>query len=140
MQYFETKKELTPSVIVNPKYIQMVIYSLQLPDLLKDDVIQVSTQCQVTNDMGYNLMVCKYLRLSSGKDTRNITAPCGTNVLPLIHHLPIHIARQYKLTKDMIAPKLELICYSAGFDGQLNGKVKVDQGYGHLDCVLIRNT
>lgn len=138
MRHFETTQELIPSIIVNPQCIPMVVYSLQLPNLVKDDVLQISTQCQVTNDMGYNLMVCKYLRLSSGKDTINITAPCGTNILPLIHHLPMHVSRNFKITKGMTTPKLELICYSAAFDGQLSGRVVVDKGYGHLDCILSR--
>ena len=139
LTHIETTTELCSSVPVYPGYQFCTVYSIRLPDISPGDILQLSAQCEVTNDSGLNIMEGHYIQLRSTQSpSMRVTAACGTNIDPTRHHSVITASRNYIVPMALSDVYLELVIYSQGFDNQTTGSLTVMAGYGHLDCILIR--
>lgn len=133
---YESIKELVAQLDIY-KQTKVAVYSLQLPSLSIGNILSVTAQFEATNPYSYNVMLGRYLYLCDATHNVNIVMPATTNITPNMHHLTVNIARNYKLTSNFVNPTLSLMAYSAASLASAGAQLKVEQGYGHLDALIL---
>jgi hypothetical protein len=118
-----------------------VLFSHRVLNLKAGDVIQVLGESQITNDLGYNVMVKKGVRLGSFEDDVNgkeITEYNGDNITPAIHHKIYPVNGMYVLPRDYDEAYINWIFYAASTGAQSGHTVKVDNDTGRFNLIVFR--
>lgn len=124
--------------IANPT--KHIIYSIPIK-VKKDDILQVTSQFEVTNSYNYNVMISSAIIILPTDQSRfpaNITCPVAFNVTPNMHHGIVIKARQWKSLCDFEG-SLQLTAYAASDNAKSGDHLIVEKGYGHLDVVINRS-
>lgn len=138
---FESTKELIQVIpitaeITNYKYNN--IYTIRLPDLEPGDILQITSKCQLTGVYVYSVMIAGYLQIRSSKGSSYLSKPSGCDIVEGIEHCTWNINKQHLVKESLKDVYIDLVMYSASTAAAKGDLLTVDQGYGHLDCVLIR--
>lgn len=139
VQHLETTAELVTAIpisIGSQPANSREVYGINLPDLKVGDILQITSQVELTTPYTYNCMVGRYLKLGA---ISNVTKWCAENLIPAVHHGVYTTNRQYKITANMVAPRLSLMMYAAAANALANQNLVVEQGYGHLDVVILKS-
>jgi hypothetical protein len=142
--------ELVPSItrVKQRPYKVTTLYSLKLPDLKTGDVIQAHCQFEVTNDLGFNVMLA-HAMLVHRKETvvmdgerpegQIICEYAGENVTPDMHHAFRTLAGSFAATADGDT-WLSVLIYAASDSPKPGDILKVETGYGGLRAIVFRNS
>lgn len=147
IEHYETKKEILREIVIsnNKTYYPKTLYEVQVSDLNKDDIINITSAYEVTNNYKFNVMIASSVTLGSiGSTTLPFTIDEGRgyNVTPAMHHGCSYHVRQFKISKDMPGENVvSTVLWSASdaASPSLNDKLKIEQGYGHLDVLIYRS-
>jgi hypothetical protein len=143
------RAELVDSItrVSKPPYRFTTLYSLKLPDLKIGDVVQAHSQFEVTNDLGFNVMIA-HAMLVHGKETvvvegdkpdgQVISEYAGENVTPDMHHAFRTLAGSFAASADGDA-WLSVLIYAASDSPKPGDEIKVERGYGGLRAIVFRN-
>lgn len=121
--------------------LRKVLYSVKLENMVAGDIINVQVQGQVSNRIGYNVMVASNLLLVNGSDdTKGIelNEASGTNIDPKIHHHKLMQNAIYKFTEDCSVCYVNYIVYAASIYAKSGDYLKVDQDYGRLQILIFK--
>ena len=120
-----------PLTIGGP-YLMVPIYKLQIFDLVPGDVIEVTSQVEVTNDLGYNVMFSHFLARGAVDDWRFIAPayPAGENVTPDMHHA--HRTLRGVFVADSEVERVWLVGYAASTRYQDGDAIQAMRGYGGI--------
>jgi hypothetical protein len=141
--------ELVKSItrVKTAPYKFTTLYSLKLPGLRAGDVVQAQCQLEVTNDLGFNVMIA-HAMLVHRKETivvhgerpegQVISEYAGENVTPDMHHGFRTLAGSFTADADGDA-WLSTLIYSASDSPKPGDRIKVERGYGGLRAVVFRN-
>lgn len=141
--------ELIPTITCVKKvpYKFTTLYSLKLPELKTGDVVHAHSQFEVTNDLGFNVMIAHAMLVHREEtvvvhgdqpDGQVISEHAGENVTPDMHHGFRTLTGSFAAVADGDA-WLSVIIYSASDSPKLGDIVKVERGYGGLRAVVFRN-
>lgn len=114
-----------------------VIYSVPI-DTEQGDILQITSQFQVTNSHKYNVEVGSYIVYGgSSIDITGIllTKPTAPNVTPDMHHYKGVLARQWQMEYSF-SGFINLVVYAAADSAKPGDMLEVNQGYGHLDVAI----
>ena len=141
--------ELVPTItrVQKTPYRFTTLYSLKLPDLKIGDVVQAHSQFEITDDLGFNVMIA-HAMLVHDKETiaihgqrpegQVISEYAGENVTPDMHHGFRTLAGSFAATSDGDA-WLSVVIYSASDSPKPGDVIKVERGYGGLRAIVVRN-
>lgn len=141
--------ELVPFItrVKKAPYNFTTLYSLKLPALKAGDVGQAHCQFEVTNDLGFTVMIA-HAMLVHRKETvvdhghkpegQVISEYAGENVTPDMHHGFRTLAGSFAADVDGDA-WLSVLIYSASNSPKSGDRIKVMTGYGGLRAVVFRN-
>ncbi len=148
--HYETARgdELIGALPLAKPYRYYTLYSLSLPHLTRGSVVHLHSQFEVTNDLGYNVMVAHALMfhpqetiVTNAKafpDGRFVAPayPAGENVTPRMHHGFRTLAGTLTVSEEMEG-WASVVIYAAS--NQRNGpKLTVHARYGGLSAVVFR--
>jgi len=123
-------------------YREYVLYSTKVENLQENDLLSITTEFEVTNNTGINLMIASSVKLcdsaTSVKGNILISAN-GFNVSPSMHHGVMTHARQIKLNKDYGDKYVNVIIVAASTDAKPIHRLKIEKEYGHLDIMVFKN-
>lgn len=124
----------------NRLHERRVIYSRPI-DLRAGDIIVVNAEYEVTNDLGYNVMLAGQVRLvPNAGDTEGgieLTEANGFNVTPGAHHGKMVHVGMYQAPADLGPQHVNVIAYSASSVAQPGAAVTVDWDYGRLSILHV---
>ncbi|MDY7094229.1 MAG: hypothetical protein SX243_14760 [Acidobacteriota bacterium] len=145
--------ELVREIWVTPKntaYRYYTLYSLGVGEVKKGDIIQACTQFEVTNGLGYNVMVAHAMLIngqetivyeSESKSAGRIVMPCdyaGENVTPGMHHG--YRAFAGTVLVDWVGSAwISVVIYAASTAAGARSMLEVNYSYGGLSTVVLRN-
>src|SRR5205085_981943 len=78
------------------------IYSVRIPDIREGDVLLVTAEAQVTDDLGINVFVGAQFSLADDPHAIKgigFSRGNGTNVTPDIHHLVVNRTQVFRATR-----------------------------------------
>ena len=128
-------------------YRYWTVYSVKLPGLKKGDLVIATAQFEATNDLGYNAMfahalLCsdKELILKGGNKPGDMTVCeyAGENITRDTHHGFRTLASSFVAEQNGDA-WLSVVIYAASTAARIGDKLTVQQGYGGLRAVVLRN-
>lgn len=132
----------------NP-YEFYTLYSLHLPDLLEGDIVDVSTQFEATNDLGFNVMFSHFVQIQSAETvwiglksfpSDPFVVPCypaGENITPGMHHGHRSISGDYVIPSDGDY-WISVIVYAASSAAGYGDTLQIEQGYGGVSAKVTR--
>lgn len=138
IKHFESQNELSTGLDIYRQY-QSAIYSINIGILNKDDILSISGQFEATNPFKYNCMCGRYLKLTHSGGAIYLSRPFTENITPDMHHGAIVLARHYKVPYDLQDVKIHLIAYAGADRSKFGDMLKIEQNYGHLDCLVFSN-
>jgi hypothetical protein len=141
--------ELVPAItrVSKPPYRFTTLFSLRLPDLKAGDVVQAHGQFEVTNDLGFNVMIAHAMLVhrsetvvvhSDKPEGQVLSEYAGENVTPDMHHAFRTLVGSFAATVDGDA-WLSVVIYSASDSPKPGDTIKVERGYGGLRAIVFRN-
>lgn len=140
--------ELVPALsLAHDPYRYTTLYSLKLPRLRKGDVVQVHCQFEVTNDIGFNVMLAHSMlfhrketivKHGGQPDGHLLCEYAGENITPGMHH------GFRTLMGSLVVPDdgdawVSVVIYAASDAAKPGDKVSVEKGYGGLRAIVFRN-
>jgi hypothetical protein len=140
--------ELVTSIVLahNP-YRFTTLYSLKLPDLRRGDVVQAHCQFEVTNDLGFDVML-SHAMLTHRKETvvvhgdqpegRLLCEYAGENITPNMHHGFRTLMGSFSLEDDGDG-WVSVLIYAASIAAKPGNKLSVEKNYGGLRAIVFRN-
>lgn len=119
-----------------------ILYRLVMSPVQPGDMLDIDATARVTNDCGYNVGVGWHLWIydydnplkTQGPWTR-VSALCGENVTPNMHHMPLALSTLYRMPDDWPPGHRPVITYRADAHStayQSGDTLTVDAGYGQL--------
>ena len=138
---YESTKDLVQTIPVTiqiTNYVFNTIYTVQLPNLSVGDILQITSQCELTGDYTFNTMIAGYLQIRHSGGSFRVSEASGCDIVNGIEHCTWNMHKQYLVPKELTNVSLDLVMYTASTAAKLGDFLTVNQGYGHLDCVLIR--
>lgn len=147
IQHIQTSHEIIQELTVtkNMNYRREVLYSVEVDDLKRGDILSVTSAYEVTNHKHYTLMIASNVNISRYQaevDGDIVDQPRGYNVTHVMHHGTVVHASQIKLTRDYPGRNfINTIVWSASPDANKNlgDTLHIEQGYGHLDVIVYKN-
>lgn len=119
-----------------------VVYSIPLPPLVEGDIIDAHATFEVTNDLGFNVMVGRQLVISSTPDGVSgieVSEAATRNVTPNMHHDHIQDFGSAVWNRREGAYFLNLVAYAgASLHEDSAGALRVEQDYGRLSVTIFR--
>jgi hypothetical protein len=140
--------ELVASIVLahNP-YRFTTLYSLKLPDLRRGDVVQAHCQFEVTNDLGFDVMLA-HAMLIHRKETvvvhrdqpegRLLCEYAGENITPNMHHGFRTLMGSLSLEDDGDG-WVSVLIYAASSAAKPGNTLSVEKNYGGLRAIVFRN-
>ena len=116
-----------------------VIYSVQISQLKKNDVVQVTAELEATNNHGYNAMIgCEIILSNNESDTDGelIDQANAFNISQNMHHGVVSKTRNWISKSDYYNKHINVVCWSTCVNSFLGDMLKIEKGYGHLDVVI----
>lgn len=131
---FSERVESIPLTRGSP-YQRVVVMSIAVDDVEVGDVLECNALFQVTNNLGYNVMVAAGIILA-GDQTETvgleITEFSGRNVTPDMHHDTHSRSGIFVVTSLIYPVYINLVAYAASVKAVPGAAVRVDQDYGRL--------
>lgn len=140
MFYAQDLNEHIDFLQINP-IIEQVIYSVKIPKINKNDVLQITTEFEATNNYDFNVMIgAKIILADSDKDTNGIVIDQsnGFNITKKMHHGVFCKARNWLATSNYKNKYLSVVIWGISVNAQNFDNLKIEKHYGHLD-VFINN-
>lgn len=115
-----------------------VIFSIELPDLAMGEVLQAQADWQVTNDLGFDVMVQAQIvlgALASSTSGFEITEANGGDVTPAVHHGKMVNVGSHTVT-DNSKRFLNLVARAQSTAStSASDSITVDADYGRLSVI-----
>lgn len=118
------------------------LYRVVLGGVQPGDILDITGEARVTNDVGYTIGVGWYLWMYDYSDPLRSSGPwwrisqlMGDNVDPVRHHMPLHISTLYQMPADWPAGHRPVVVMRADAHStawQSGDTLTVDAGYGQL--------
>jgi hypothetical protein len=119
-----------------------VVYSVPVAHIDKNNVIQITTELEATNNYQYNAMIgCNIILADDSSSIKGtlIDQSNGFNITPDMHHGVISKSRHWEASSTYDNKYVNVVCWSMS-ENSLNGhSLKIEQGYGHLDLLITRS-
>lgn len=118
--------------------VKTVIFSQAIGDLATDQFFTFASEYELTNNLGFNVMVGAWVELTDSPTTTagiRIGEANGFNISHNMHHGMVTKVGSYKATAPLTARYVNVVAYSASSAATAGDTVKVEQGYGHLSVV-----
>lgn len=135
-------ERITALPVTRLPYRLFTLYSLKLSGVKKGDVIHALAYGEVSNRVGYNVMVAYNLQLATGPKPEDkideITERRGTNVDPTMHHFEPYDGDYYTFKQDFSQVYVNFVVNSAS-DHPVRkdtDTLKVESDYGRLTVAL----
>jgi len=119
--------------------IPAVVYSVLVPTIKKNDVINITSELEVTNEHIYNAMIsCNIILANKHIDVYGtlIDQSNAFNITPDMHHGVITKARNWQAESDYKLKYVNVVCWSASVNAVAGDMLKLESGYGHLDVLI----
>jgi hypothetical protein len=116
-----------------------VIYSVYVPQINADDVVQITSTFEATNPYTYNAMIGSWIILadSATNTLGTLIDPANSfNITPNAHHGVVVKARQWKAPSSYTGKYINVVAWSGSVNALSGHKLTIEQGYGHLDVVI----
>jgi hypothetical protein len=131
------------------EYRYSTLYSLKVPALRQGDVVQAHAQFQVSNGLGFSVMLAHAMVLhprrtivqhdpKQSKDQR-LCEYAGQNITPEMEHGFRSLMGSFAADEDGDA-WVSVIVYAATMIPRPGQKLAVKKGYGGLRAIVYRNT
>lgn len=139
--------ELIRELVLHHPYRFTSLYSLKLPGLRKGDVVQVHSQFELTNDLGFNVMLAHAMLLTTNESIIKygdkpsgiiLSNYAGENITRNMHHGFRTLVGSARIDEDGDA-YVSVIVYAASDASKPGDKLKVERGYGRLQATVFRN-
>jgi len=128
----------------SPPYTFQRVYRLDVPDVAVGDVVDVTAQFEVTNNLGFNVMLAHFLSVNGTHDA-DMIAPAfaaGENVSPAMHHGYRSVKGSFEMTEDLhrrlngsSTVPVSLYAYAASDASNGHQTIIVERGYGGLTAI-----
>jgi len=119
-----------------------VVYTVFVGDVGPGDTFLVQSEFEVTNDLGYNIMIGSYIVLADGPTATtgtDITEPNAFNVTPDMHHgVPVKVG-SLAVTESLSNQYVNVVAYSRASRATATSSIRVEPDYGRLIVTTIRN-
>lgn len=127
------------SSTTSEQYVFGSVYSVTIPNLHPDNVIECKAQAEVTNPYQYNVQIDRGFAVGTTDEAfPNMIDPLNSeNVTPDMHHMSINISDQFHGYSGTVT--FSLVLSAASTSAQLGDAVRVEQGYGYLKCHVMTN-
>lgn len=124
-------------------YEPNVLFSVKLTDVKKGDIIDVKSYAELTNDLGFNVMLGYYIAIADAptwQPTKQIelTEAKGYNITPAMHHGSFTDVGHYEFTQDYCEVYINQIVYAASTLAKPTHTLEVEQDYGRLSVLHFR--
>ena len=122
-------------------YTKHVLLSVQLNDLKEGDLLIISSEHQVTNNSGINLMNSSLIILGETESSTVgdvVIAPKGYNIDTQMHHGIITHSRTFRVNKAYSQVHLNLVVYAASDIAKPHHMLRYDKGQSHLDVMVLK--
>lgn len=123
-------------------YKPAVIFSIKLNDIKKGDIIHLTSYGELTNDLGFNVMLGFNTILSTSQRSTvaldEITEGKGYNITPAMHHGNFTDVGNYEFKSDYKEIYVNTILWGASTKVRTGDKLKVEQDYGRISVLLWR--
>lgn len=147
IDHIQTTHEMFYELVITKSmnYRPAVLYSIEVDNLKKGDIISVTSGYEVTNKKDYTLMIASNISISPYQAQpygEIIDESRGYNVTKIMHHGTVIHARQFKLEKDYPGRYfINTVLWSASSDANKNegDSLHIEKGYGHLDVMVYKN-
>lgn len=137
MRRTEKKSELISSLKVPTKVgAYEKIFSLDIGPVNAGDLISFKAYGEVTNDLGFNVMVGWYTSLNG----LSISNAKGFNVTPDMHHGVWTDVDDYLVPMDLDSAIVNVYIRAASSAAKPGQTISVNIGYGTLSVVTFRGT
>jgi hypothetical protein len=146
MQYFESGKELLTSIPITggsdangaDPYKKVCIFRSQEIEVKLNDIIQIASYGEATNDRKYNVMFAWNTRLedAKGKQLLELTEAKGYNITPDMHHGVFTDVGIIKIPKDIGKCFVSTYVYAASYRASAGHTLKIEQDYGKLSGII----
>lgn len=109
-------------------------------NMIAGRIVHVDSTVQVTNDLGYNVMVCTYLLVSyvDGGEYApygdRIQRAMGTNVTPDIHHRELHASGTFRAPHTGVYEVTQMLYAASAYAPDNYKSVKID----YADLTIVR--
>lgn len=134
--------ETTAIPVDLPTTTYQTLYRVVLGPVEPGDILDVTGEARVTNDVGYTIGVGWHLWMYDYSDPLRsaglwwrISQLMGDNVDPTRHHMPLHISTLYQMPADWPAGHRPVVVMRADAHStawQSGDTLTVDAGYGQL--------
>lgn len=148
MQYFQSGKELISALPITggsdangpDPYKKICIYRSGEVEIMKDDIVQISSYGEATNDRKYNIMFGWNTRLEdkNGKQLLELTEGKGYNITPDMHHGVFTDVGIVKIEKDFGKCFVSTYVWAAAYRSSAGHTLKVEQDYGRLSGIILK--
>lgn len=133
--------ELVPYLPVTKSspYKRVVVFSVPVGPLAVGDIIVALCEWEVTNDLGYNVMVASQMVLAPTRDAvagAEVTEANGYNVTPAMHHGIVSKVGMLAVTRAMASAHVNVVAYAASSRAPVTGtRLTVMRDYGRLSVL-----
>jgi hypothetical protein len=116
-----------------------VVYSVPIKRIEKNQVLQVTTELEATNNYQYNVMIgCNVILANDVSSTKGtlIDQSNGFNITPNMHHGVVSKSRSWKSQSTYNNKYVNVVCWSISDNALIGHALKIENGYGHLDVFI----
>lgn len=137
-------QDLSEDVISLNIYTQtpQVIYSITVPTITENDILQITGQFEATNPYSYNAMISSTILLADTSTTTTgvlIDAATSFNITPNMHHGVVIKSRSWQAPQNYTNKCINFVAHSGADTASPGDLLIIEQMYGHLDVVIIIN-
>lgn len=116
-----------------------VIYSVPVAHIEKNDVVQLTTELEATNNHQYNVMIgCNVIIADTSSSIKGtlIDQSNAFNITPNMHHGVVSKARNWEASSTYDNKYVNVVCWSMSENSVNGDKLIIEKGYGHLDVLI----
>jgi hypothetical protein len=116
-----------------------VIFSVPIEKIDIDDVIQITSEFEVTNQYKYNVMIGSWIVLGNTPLAIAGILLCPStafNVTPDMHHGIVSKSRNYKFNSSYSGKYVNMVSWAASDNSSPKDILLIEKGHGHLDVVI----
>jgi hypothetical protein len=138
MQYYQDISENVTQLDIYTT-AKKVIYSVAIPQINANQVLQMTAAFEATNPYTYNVMIGSAIFLSdSATSTAGIILDPGNayNITPGNHHGVVVKARNWQAPFSYINKFVNVVAWAASVNASPGHMLTIEQQYGHLDVYI----
>lgn len=145
LQYFPTQQQgsvyssrqemlSTLPLTADSPYNWASVYAVTIPNLQPTDVVQCVAQAEVTDSLGFPVMVDRTIAIGTTNQAypNAVVPPNGQNVTPDIHHMSADLSMIDTGRSGSVT--YSLVLAAASTRAEMGDALTVEQGYGGLWC------